>query len=142
MQIKDLMSREIEMVSSDTTVKEAAKFMKEFNIGIMPVRDGRRVTGMITDRDITIRAVAESRNPDTTKVKDIMTPEFFYCYDDDEIEEASKLMESKHVHRVLVFNHEERPVGIISLGDIAVRGDEKMAGRILSGVSFPYQHKH
>ena len=137
MQVKELMSRGVEFVSADVTLREAAEKMKRYDIGAIPVLEHGILKGIITDRDITIRAVSEGRDPNKTKIKDMMTPEVFSCFEDQEIEEAVKLMEEKQVRRLVVMNRDNMPVGVLSMGDIAVHGSEKLAGEAFERVSEP-----
>ncbi len=112
--------------------------MKELDIGMLPVCDADRLVGTITDRDLAIRAVAGGRDPGTTKVGEMMTPNLVYCFEDQPIEEACRIMEQHQVRRLPVLNAEKRLVGIISLGDIAVRiRSEMLGGEVLEEVSKP-----
>ena len=105
---------------------------------MLPVCDGDRLVGVITDRDITVRGVAQGCDPKTARVQEVMTPEVIYCFDDEDVKEAAKKMEEKQVRRLPVLNREKRLVGIVSLGDLAVRtGKEELAGEVLERVSKP-----
>jgi CBS domain-containing protein len=139
MQVKDVMTSGVECVSPDTTLREAAKKMKELDVGPLPIcGDDDRLAGMITDRDITLRAVAAGLDPSTAQVRDIMTPNIIYCYEDQEISDAAHMMEQNQIRRLMVLNRDKRLVGILSLGDIAVdTGDEQLAGHTLEAVSEP-----
>ena len=106
--------------------------------GPLPVCDNDRLAGLITDRDIAVRAVAEGCDPRTTTVKDVMTPDVVYCFEDQDVQEAAQLMREHQVRRLVVLNRDKRLVGIVSLGDLAVEtGDEKLSGRTLEHVSLP-----
>lgn len=144
MKIKEIMTTRVETLRPDNTLREAAQKMRELNVGPMPVMDGDRVVGLLTDRDITIRATAEGRDPNTTPIQDVMTRNIAFCFEDDDVKEAAKHMSEKQVRRLLVMNRDQRLVGIASLGDLAVdTGDEKMAGKVLEEVSKPvHQGKH
>jgi CBS domain-containing protein len=134
--ISDIQTEEPEVTSPDTTLTEAAKRMRELDVGMLPVCDGDRLVGILTDRDITIRATAEGRDPKKTAVRDVMTPKVVYCFDDQDVSEAARIMKEKQIRRLPVINREKRLVGVLSLGDLAVRtGDEPMAGDVLEGVS-------
>lgn len=138
MQVKDVMSRDVEVVEPQTTLEEAAAKMDALNIGPLPVVEGERVVGMITDRDITVRATAAGRDPTTTTVEDAMTHEVVACFDDQDVTEAARLMEEKQIRRLVVLDRNEKLVGIISLGDVAVgTGDDKLSGEVLERVSEP-----
>lgn len=138
MQVKDVMTSNVEVIHPDAMLQDAARKMKDLDVGSLPVCDGQRLVGTITDRDITIRAIAEGRNPTATPVRSSMTPEVIYCFEDQAVTEAAKLMKEKQIRRLPILNREKRLVGIVSLGDLAVdTGDESMAGETLTKVSEP-----
>ena len=138
MQLRNVMTRDVEVVRPDASVQEAAAKMKQLDVGPLPVCDGKRVLGMVTDRDITIRAVAEGRDPTSTKVQEVMTDEVIYCYEDQDAEDAARLMAEKQVRRLLVLDRDKQLVGIVSLGDLAVdTADPIRAGETLERVSQP-----
>jgi CBS domain-containing protein len=140
MQIKEIMTREVTVVPPDATVWDAAEKMKQLDVGSLPVCDGERLLGMITDRDITVRATAEARDPATTCVRDVMTEQVFWCFDDQSIEEAAETMERAQIRRLPIVNRDKRLVGIVSLGDLAVdTGEEELKAEILESVSEPSQ---
>src|SRR5262249_21362833 len=119
MKLKDLMTPEVEVVRTDSTLQEAAARMKGINVGTMPVSDGDRLVGMLTDRDIAVRAVAQGFDPKTTRVGDVMTADVFWCFEDQDVDEAAKLMQEKQIRRLLVMNRDKRLTGIVSLADLA-----------------------
>ena len=138
MQLRNVMTRDVEVVRPDASVQEAAAKMKQLDVGPLPVCDGKRVLGMVTYRDITIRAVAEGRDPTSTKVQEVMTDEVIYCYEDQDAEDAARLMAEKQVRRLLVLDRDKQLVGIVSLGDLAVdTADPIRAGETLERVSQP-----
>jgi CBS domain-containing protein len=138
MQVRQVMTRGAECISPDATIQEAAQKMRDLDVGPLPVCDNDRLAGMLTDRDIAVRAVAEGRDPKTTHVRDAMTPGINYCFADDDVAEAARLMKEKQVRRLAVLNHDKRLVGIVSLGDLAVEtGDAHLAGDTLEKVSEP-----
>ncbi len=138
MRVSEIMTTDFYMIDSTNSLTQAAEKMKSLNVGFLPVKEGTRLIGLITDRDIVIRGLAEGMDPGSTQVKDIISSEILYCYDDDSIEEAARLMEDNQVRRLVVVNHDQVPVGIVSLGDIAVRsGQEDLASEILERVSEP-----
>jgi CBS domain-containing protein len=140
MRIREIMTPRVEVIHPDATIEEAAEKMKRLDVGPLPVCDGERLVGMLTDRDITVRATSEGRDPRTTRVRDIMTGEVFYCFDDQDVREAAEIMERAQIRRLPVVNHDKRLVGIVSLGDLAVKtGDEELAGELLEEVSEPAQ---
>jgi len=142
MQLKEIMTHGVDVIPPDATVKEAAEKMKKLDVGPVPVCDGERLVGILTDRDITIRAVAEGRDPSMTKVRDVMTLEIVYCFEDQDVKDAAILMEEKQIRRLPILNHNKWLVGIVSLGDLAVgTGDQKLAGEALERISEPAEPK-
>ncbi len=139
MQVRDVMTKSVECVSPSISLQEAAEKMRNLDVGPLPVCGSNdRLVGMITDRDITVRAVAEARDPRTTTVKEVMTPDVAYCFDDQDVQDAARLMGEIQVRRLVVLNRDKELVGIVSLGDLAVEtGDEKLAGKTLEDVSLP-----
>jgi CBS domain-containing protein len=138
MKVKDIMTSNVECVWPEDTLQEAALKMKEMGIGPLPVCDRLHIVGMLTDRDIAIRGVAAGRDPQSTKVRDVMTCEVIRCFEDEEVEEAERLMQSRQVRRILVVNRDERLVGILSLGDLAAEtGNPQRVGEVLQDVSEP-----
>jgi len=138
MKVNEIITRDPQVIRPETALIEAAQKMKSLDIGMLPVCDGDRLVGVITDRDITVRGVAQGSDPKTARVQEVMTPEVIYCFDDEDVKEAAKKMEEKQVRRLPVLNREKRLVGIVSLGDLAVRtGKEKLAGEVLERVSEP-----
>ncbi len=138
MRVSDVMTRGVECTRPDATLQEAAAKMKSLDVGPLPVCENDRLVGMVTDRDITVRATAEGDAPTDVRVRDVMTPEVIYCFEDALVQDAARLMEEKQVRRLVVLNHDQRMVGIISLGDLAVEtGDEQLTGSALEGISEP-----
>lgn len=140
--VRDIMSREVEVIDPNTVIQEAASKMKSLDVGSLPVCDNKRLIGVVTDRDIAVRAVAAGRDPKATKVSEAMTPELIYCYEDEPVREAAKLMERYQIRRLPILNREKQLVGIVSLGDLAVEtGNEKLSGKVLEEVSEPVKSK-
>lgn len=138
MKVNEIITHDPEVIRPETALIEAAQKMKSMDIGMLPVCDGDRLVGVITDRDITVRGVAQGYDPKTARVQEVMTPEVIYCFDDEDVKDVAKKMEEKQVRRLPVLNREKRLVGIVSLGDLAVRtGKEKLAGEVLERVSEP-----
>jgi len=138
MQVKDVMTRGAQCVGPDDTLQQAARKMKDLDVGPLPVCDHDKLAGMLTDRDIVVRAVAEGRDPATTRVRDVMTPGVCACFEEDDVGEAAKLMREKQIRRLVVLNRDKRVAGIVSLGDLATETqDERLAGRTLEHVSRP-----
>lgn len=138
MQLRDVMTRNVEITQPDATVQEAAVKMRALNVGALPVCDGDRLVGFLTDRDITVRATADGRNPANTTIGEVMTPDIAYCFDDQKIGEAACVMAEKQIRRMPVRDRNKRLVGIVSLGSLAVHTkDDKLAGDVLKQVSKP-----
>jgi CBS domain-containing protein len=137
-QVKDIMTRNVEVVHPEGTLWEAAQKMAALDVGMLPVCSGDQLVGMLTDRDITVRATAEGRDPKTTKVHEVMTPEVVHVFEDDDVSEAARIMTEQQIRRLVVLNQSKQLAGIISLGDLAVHtGDTQQAGQTLEGVSEP-----
>jgi CBS domain-containing protein len=138
MLIRDVMTHAVECVGPGDTVRAAAAKMRDLDVGSVPVCDGDRLAGMLTDRDIAVRCVADGHDPDMCRVQETMTPGVVYCFDDQPVEEAERVMMDRQIRRLVVLNRDKRLVGIISLGDLAVRaGDREQAGEVLQEVSEP-----
>jgi CBS domain-containing protein len=136
MLISEIMTREIESIGPDETLQDAAMRMKECGVGPLPVCENQSVVGMVTDRDITLRAVAEGMDTATTCVRDVMSSEIVCCFEDQEVEVAARLMQSKQIRRVLVLDRDKKLVGIVTLADLASEAvDTQRAGEILHVVS-------
>jgi CBS domain-containing protein len=142
MKVQDLMTRVVEVVHPDATIQEAAQRMKDLDVGPLPVCDGSRLVGMLTDRDITVRAAAEGRDVSRTKVREIMTPDVVYCFEEADVKDAADVMKQMQIRRLMVLNSEKRLVGILSLGDLAVgSGDDQLSGETLERISEPSSAK-
>ena len=136
MRVSECMTREVQIVDPNDTIAGAAKTMAKLDAGILPVGEDDRLIGMITDRDIAVRAVAAGMGPNA-KVGDVMNSEVKYCFDDQEIDEVLRNMGELQVRRLPVLNRDKRLVGIISLGDLAANGQAKGAADALSHISRP-----
>jgi len=136
MKLKDIMTPEVERLHKDVSIQEVAQKMKAIDAGMIPVYDGDRLVGMVTDRDIVLRMVAEGRDPTRTPAQAVMTPEVIYCFEDQTIDEAGQVMEQHQIRRLIVLNRDKRLVGVVSLGDLATnRKGKKAAGEALSEIS-------
>jgi len=137
-QIKEIMTRQVEVVHPEANLWEAAQKMAALDVGPLPVCSGDQLVGMLTDRDITVRATAEGRDPKTTRVHEVMTPEVHYTFEDEDVSKAAQIMMEQQIRRLVVLNQAKQLVGIISLGDLAVHlGDVQRAGQTLESVSEP-----
>jgi CBS domain-containing protein len=117
LKVSDLMTRDVPTISPEASLRDAARLMREVDAPL-PVCEGDRLLGMVSAKDITLRATAEGRDADRTLVLDVMTPEVVCCYGDDEIEHARRLMETSRLGRLVVLDEDRRPVGLIALADI------------------------
>ena len=135
MKIRDILTKNPEVISPRATICEAARKMKQLDIGMLPVCDGERLVGSLTDRDLVIRGIADGCDPLATKVHEVMTPRVFYCFENDELDDAAQTMEDKQIRRLPVVNREKRLVGIVSVGDLAIRThDEHLVEEVLEHV--------
>jgi CBS domain-containing protein len=141
MQIRDVMTQGAEIINADASAKEAAAKMRELDVGSLPVCNGEKLEGLLTDRDIAVRLVAPGLDPSKTKVREIMTPDATYCFDDQTIEEAAAVMEAHQIRRLPIMNREKHLIGMLSLGDLAVRTqgteDQELADEALRDISEP-----
>lgn len=137
MKIREIMTPDAQCVGPDESVVDAAILMRELDVGVLPVCADDNVIGMITDRDIAIRAVAASRIPGTTKVREVMSPGSINVFDDQSVDEAVEIMERHQIRRAPVVNRANRLVGIVSLGDIAVDASTAVCGEVLKRMSEP-----
>lgn len=137
MRVEEIMTRDVRTASLGDTIREAAEIMDQLNVGALPVCDGRRLCGMITDRDITVRATSAGRGPDECKVSDVMSVDVQYCFEDDDLSAAAEHMKSLQVRRLPVVNRNKELVGVLSLGDMATRGGYGEAAETLRQVSDP-----
>src|SRR5262245_10689540 len=138
MTLKDIMTPNPQCVSPEDSLRDAARKMRDLDVGPLPVCENDRLVGILTDRDIVVRAIAEGRDPQDSRVRDVMTRGIDYCFDDDEVAEAAWHMEAKQIRRLAVLDHNKRLVGIVSLGDLAVKSpDEHLTAEALEQVSLP-----
>src|SRR5438105_11168174 len=137
MKVSEAMTPDVRVASPDETIRQAAKTMASLDAGVLPVGENDHLIGMITDRDIAIRGIARGKGP-KAKVRDVMTEDVKYCFEDQEVEEFTRNMADIQVRRLPVLNRDKRLVGILSLGDIAISCDDaKVAGDALQGISRP-----
>jgi CBS domain-containing protein len=134
MRVAEAMTRDVRIASPDQSISDAASLMAQCDAGAIPVGENDRLVGMITDRDIAVRAVAAGKGP-STKVREVMSEEVKYCFEDEDLQHVAKNMAEIRVRRLPVVNRDKRLVGILSLGDIALSESKKVAGEAISGVS-------
>jgi CBS domain-containing protein len=136
MKVSEAMTKDVRVANPDETIQQAARTMASLDAGVLPVGEKDHLVGMITDRDIAIRGIAQGKGPDA-KVRDVMTKDVKYCFEDQDLKEITRNMADIQVRRLPVLNRDKRLVGILSLGDIATSRDSKDAGAALQGISRP-----
>ena len=139
MQIREIMTKTVDYITSNASLKEAAEMMKEHDCGFLPVGDTEenKLSGVVTDRDITVRAVADGMDPNKSEVGSIATDKVLYCFEKDDLQDAADSMSKQKIYRLVVLNNSEdkKLAGIISLGDIVRRNEEKLAGHVAKGIT-------
>jgi len=136
MKVRDAMTRNVSVASPDDTLQHAAATMAALDAGVLPVGADDRLVGMLTDRDIAVRAVAQGMGPETS-VREVMSEEVKYCFEDEDLETVTQNMGDIQLRRLPVLDRNKRLVGIVSLGDIATSSGDGLAGQALSGISQP-----
>lgn len=139
MNVREVMTDHVEWVDPNQTLETVAKTMRKLDIGCLPVGENDRLVGMITDRDITCRGIADGCDPTSTKTSEVMSKGILTCFDDEDIDDAAKLMEEKQVHRLAVLNRDKRMVGLLSVGDISLHCTHELSGEVLEAIS---KHTH
>ena len=137
MQVQEIMTQPVDTIDPSTTSREAARRMRDENIGALPVRENGELIGMVTDRDIVARAVAENLLPSNTAVSTVMSQGVYYCFEDDSLEDAARIMAEHQVRRLPVLNRAQQLVGIIAIADIARSGEKEAEEEAIEGVSEP-----
>jgi CBS domain-containing protein len=132
--VSECMTHDVRLANPGMTLGEAARLMAECDAGVLPVGENDRLVGMLTDRDIAIRGVAENKGPDAT-VREAMSTEVQWCYADDEIDDCLQRMADEQIRRLPVLNRDKRLVGIISIGDLSASAPPRDAGRTLESIS-------
>lgn len=127
MLVKDVMTTEVEWIAPTLSIKEVARLMKDKNIGCLPVGENDRLIGMITDRDLVHRGLAEGSDPNSTTARQIMSKGITWCFEDQTLDEAGHLMDERQIHHLPVMNREKRLVGIVCLADLALKGAPEVA---------------
>jgi len=134
MRVSEAMTRDVRVANPGQSIRDVAKIMAEIDAGAIPVGENDRLVGMITDRDIAIRAIAKGKGPDTP-VRDVMSKDVKYCYEDEDLEHVARNMGDIQVRRLPVVSRDKRLVGIVSLGDVAHNEDSETTGETTAGVS-------
>ena len=135
--ISEVMTPDVRLANPDQTIRDAASVMADADVGSLPVGENDRLIGMITDRDIVLRAVAQGRDTKTL-VRDVMTDKIQYCFDDDDVDHVAKNMADLGVRRLPVLNRDKRLVGIVALSNVVQAGDGKSTKTLLKGVAEPH----
>lgn len=135
MRVKEIMTQGIRIAEPEEKLSHAAKKMRTQNIGALPVVENRKLIGMITDRDVAIRAVGANKDPAVTKVSEIMSDECFWCAENEDIEDAVRIMEQNQVRRLPVMNDNKEIVGMLSLEDVALHAPASLTGEVLKAVA-------
>jgi CBS domain-containing protein len=136
MKVCDAMTADVCLANPSQTIREAARMMADRDIGALPVGQDDRLVGMVTDRDIAVRAVAEGLGPETP-INEVMSREVMYCFEDDDLDDVAANMGNIQVRRLPVVNRDKRLVGIVSVGDVAACEDASKAGKAIAGISTP-----
>jgi CBS domain-containing protein len=138
MKLSEIMTRDVEIIQPDDTMHTAAQKMRDRDIGFLPVCDGETLMGVLSDRDITTRALADGIDINVMLSRDLMTTPAIYCFDDQDVTDAVKLMGENQIRRLVILGREsQRVVGVISLGDLARKGITDVSGQVLQRVSEP-----
>jgi CBS domain-containing protein len=134
MKISECMTRDVEIASPDMSLRDAARLMARCDAGVLPVGENDRLVGMLTDRDIAIRGVADGKGPDA-RVRDAMSMDVRWCFEDDDADEALQMMGDEQIRRLPVLSHDKRLVGIVSIGDLSAGSQPQETGRTLGQIS-------
>lgn len=135
MRTEEAMHPGVRWIGPDTDLRTIARIMKEEDIGALPVGENDRLIGMVTDRDVTVRALANGNDIDSLTARDVMTKDIIYCRTTESVEDAIHLMESKQIRRLPVINEDKRMVGMLSLGDISHCSSQELTGELVKAVS-------
>jgi CBS domain-containing protein len=138
MKLKEIMTSDVEIIHPDDTLQIAAQKMRDRDIGFLPVCNDDRLIGVLSDRDVIVRALAEGMDSTATIGLDLVTSPAIYCFDDQSLDEAAKLMHDNQIRRLVILNRDDkRMVGVVSLGDLAINADDKLSGEVLQSISEP-----
>jgi CBS domain-containing protein len=136
--VRDVMTRGVETAAPDATIAEVARRMRDLDVGSLPVTEGSRLLGIVTDRDLSVRATAAARDPKNTKVREVMSPELAWVFDDEPADAAARVMRERQIRRLPVLDRSDRLVGVVALADLATDlGDDRLKGSTLEGISQP-----
>ena len=135
MLVREIMTTGVQFVSPEVPLKDVAQKMRDMNIGCLPVGSAEGLIGMITDRDLACRAVAEGLDAATTPAEAVMSKGVTFCFDDQEVSEAAKLMEEKRIQRLPILSHDQKMLGFLSFGDLAMRCSHEVTGGVAAAVA-------
>lgn len=138
MKLKEIMTRDVEVIHPDDSLQTAAQKMRDRDIGFLPVCDGDRLVGVVSDRDIIVRVIAEGMDPKAMIGRDLVTAPVIYCFEDQDVDEAARIMQENQIRRLVILNRDKRLVGVVSLGDLARNRPADRSGEVLQSVSEPY----
>jgi CBS domain-containing protein len=139
--VRDVMTRGVETVAPEAPISEVARRMRDLDVGSLPVTDGSRLLGIVTDRDLSVRATASSKDPNSTRVREVMSPELAWVFDDEPADAAARVMRERQIRRLPVLDRSDRLVGVVALGDLATDlGDDRLKGATLEEISQPSGH--
>ena len=142
MRLSEVMSRDVQIANPDDTLAEAALRMSDHGVGALPVCNGRKVLGMVTDRDLVVRGIARHLDPETTQVQRCMTEGVQWCFDDEDVEAAARKMAEHQLRRLIVVDRDKNLVGMVALGDVARASDDRVSGDTLESISEPSLSAH
>jgi CBS domain-containing protein len=137
MKLKDIMTREVEVIHPDDPLQIAAQKMRDRDIGFLPVCDGDRLIGVVSDRDIIVRVIAEGGDSKAMMGRNLVTAPVIYCFEDQDVDEAAQIMQENQIRRLVILNRDKRLVGVVSLGDLAMNRSADQSGEVLQSVSEP-----
>ena len=135
MRVKDIMNPHVETIDASAKLDAIAAKMRSLDVGLLPVRESGKIVGVVTDRDIVLRALAKKLDMNIVTAADIMSPGCINCYSDDDLGKAAKIMEENKIHRLLVIDHDDNPLGVISINDISRSADEHLCSEVLEKLS-------
>ena len=137
MKLKEIMTHDVEVIHPDDSLQTAAQKMRDRDIGFLPVCDGDRLIGTVTDRDMIVRVIAEGRDPKAMMGRNLATAPVIYCFEDQSVDEAARIMQENQIRRLVILNRDKRLVGVVSLGDLAMNRPPDQSGEVLQSVSEP-----
>jgi CBS domain-containing protein len=137
MKLKEIMTRDVEVIHPDDSLQAAAQKMRDRDIGFLPVCDGDRLIGVVSDRDMIVRVIAEGKDPTAMMGRSLVTTPVIYCFEDQDVDEAARIMQENQIRRLVILNRDKRLVGVVSLGDLAMNRPADQSGEVLQSVSEP-----